>query len=95
MKKKTITFLLALALISVVVASQVVATEKLNINTATLEELMSLKGIGDAKAEAIIEYREAHGPFKCIEDLKNVKGIGDQLFDSIKSEITIEEITIE
>lgn len=90
MRKKTVSFLLALAFISVVVASQVVATEKININTATLEELMSLKGIGDAKAEAIIEYREAHGPFKCIDDLKNVKGIGDKIFDSIKSEITIE-----
>ncbi len=90
MRKKTVSFLLVLAFISVVVASQVVATEKININTATLEQLMSLKGIGDAKAEAIIEYREAHGPFECIDDLKNVKGIGDKIFDSIKSEITIE-----
>lgn len=58
-----------------------------NINTATKEELMSLKGIGEAKAEAIIEYRK-NNKFKSIEDLKNVHGIGDKSFNDLKSELS-------
>lgn len=60
-----------------------------NINTATKKELESLKGIGTKKAEAIIEYRKVT-PFKTIEDLKKVVGISDKLFDSIKSQISVE-----
>lgn len=60
-----------------------------NINTASKDELMSLNYIGEAKAKAIIEYRETNGLFKNLEDLKNVKGIGDALFEKIKNYITI------
>ncbi|BCX78893.1 helix-hairpin-helix domain-containing protein [Campylobacter sp. 19-13652] len=63
------------------------AMASININTATKEELMSLKGIGKAKAEAIIEYRK-NNKFKSIDDLKNVPGIGDKNFDSFKSELS-------
>lgn len=92
MKNRKLTVLLVLAtLICVFVALPALAAEKkVNINTATAEELMTLKGIGEKKAEAIIEYREAHGPFESIEDLKNVKGIGEKVFESIEAEITIE-----
>lgn len=60
-----------------------------NINTATVEELMTLSGIGEAKAKSIIEYRNSIGSFTSIEDIKNVTGIGDSIFDKIKDYITI------
>ena len=62
---------------------------KININTATMQELYSLKGIGHKKAVAIMEYRKKH-PFKKIEDIMNVKGIGKKIFENIKSEICID-----
>ena len=64
-------------------------TGKVSINTATKEELMTLTGIGEAKAKDIISYREKNGPFKTIEDLKNVLGIGDSVFAKIKENITV------
>ena len=60
----------------------------ISINTATESELTMLDGIGPAKAKAIIEYRNANGPFKTIEDIKNVSGIGESAFEKIKSKIT-------
>ena len=60
----------------------------LNINTASLNELISLPGIGNAKASAIISYREANGPFKSTADIQNVKGIGPSLYEKIKAYIT-------
>ena len=60
-----------------------------NINTATLNELMSISGIGESKAKSIIEYRNTNGNFKSIEDIKNVSGIGDALFAKIKDYITV------
>lgn len=64
------------------------STSLVNINTASKEELMTLSGIGDAKANLIIDYRK-HTPFTKIEDIKNVKGIGESLFDKIKNNITV------
>lgn len=63
--------------------------DKININTASMEELKKLPRIGDALAKRIIEYRNKNGPFKRIEDLKNVSGIGDKMFDNIKDLISI------
>ena len=63
------------------------AMAAINLNTATKEELMSLDGIGSAKADAIIEYRKAN-KFNSIDDLKNVNGIGDKTFDNLKGEIS-------
>lgn len=60
-----------------------------NINTATAQELQTLSGIGEKKAEAIITYRETNGSFQTIDDLKKVKGIGEKTFDSLKESITI------
>ena len=64
-------------------------SKKISINTGTLNELMTLTGIGEAKAKSIISYREKNGLFKKIEDIKNVTGIGDALFAKIKENITI------
>lgn len=61
-----------------------------NINTATKEELMTLNGIGESKAEKIIEYRSIHGEFKTIDEIKNVSGIGDSVYDKIKEFIKVE-----
>ena len=63
--------------------------DPININTATLELLMQLNGIGDAKAAAIIEYREQNGGFNKIEDIMNVKGIGERIFAAIKDSIKV------
>ena len=60
-----------------------------NINTADADRLATLKGIGPAMAQRIIEYREQNGPFKTIDELKNVRGIGDKKFAALKDKITI------
>ena len=62
---------------------------KININTASIDELKTLYGIGDAKAASIIEYRDNNGKFKSIEDIKNVTGISETLFNKIKDLITV------
>ena len=60
----------------------------ININKATLEELMTIPGIGEVKAKAIINYRETKGNFKLIEDIQNVDGIGSKLYEEIKVYLT-------
>ncbi|MCD2136832.1 helix-hairpin-helix domain-containing protein [Salinicoccus halitifaciens] len=61
-----------------------------NINTATAEELTILNGIGEKKAQLIVEYREQNGLFMAKEDLMNITGIGEKTFDSLEPYITIE-----
>lgn len=70
----------------------VAATEKqrINLNSATLEDLMILPKIGEVTAKRIIEYRATHGGFKSIEELINVKGIGAKTLERIKNEVSIE-----
>ena len=63
--------------------------KKININTATEQELESLKGIGPATAKNIILYREEYGGFSSIEEIKNVKRIGDKIFEKIKADICV------
>ena len=62
---------------------------KISINKATKKELMTLTGIGESKANSIIDYRTTKGPFKSLEDIKKVKGIGDSIFAKIKDYITL------
>lgn len=65
------------------------AASKININTATSEELQTLNGVGPATAEKILAYRNSNGAFKRIEDLKNVDGIGDKTFEKLKEQIMV------
>ena len=62
---------------------------KININSASKSHLMSLTGVGEGKANAIIEYRKTNGPFKSIEEIKNVKGIGESIYQKIKGKIKV------
>ena len=63
---------------------------KIDINSASAEELMKIKGVGAAIAGKIVEYRLNNGSFSSVDDIKNVKGVGVALFEKIKSRITAE-----
>jgi competence protein ComEA len=60
-----------------------------NLNTAGQSELTGIKGVGPAKAQAIVDYREKHGPFKGIEDLDKVKGFGPKTVEKIAPHVTV------
>lgn len=60
-----------------------------DLNTATLSELKSLPGIGETKAQAILDYRAQHGAFRYIEDITRVSGIGQSTFENLKDYITV------
>lgn len=61
----------------------------INLNTATVSQLMGLKGIGEVKANAIVRYREENGVFHSIDEILNVKGIGEKTFEKIRNQITV------
>ncbi|MBE9545134.1 MAG: helix-hairpin-helix domain-containing protein [Proteobacteria bacterium] len=83
-----VVFLIGLISVIQVTAADV---EKININTATAEELMQLNGVGSKYAGRIIEYREKYGPFKTPEDLMQVSGIGQKTFEKNQEIIIVEE----
>lgn len=62
---------------------------KININTASVVELMTLDGIGEVKAKAIVEYRETNGYFKSVDDIMLVKGIGEKTLEKNRDRITV------
>ena len=65
------------------------AVEKVNINTASVKELQKLEGIGRGVAQRIVEYREAHGPFKRGDDLRKVEGVGAATFERNRERIVV------
>jgi len=78
---------LALAIFS----QPVLAQEKININKASVEQLVELKGIGEKTALKIVEYREKEGNFKSVDDLVNVKGVGTKTMDKIRGQLTVKD----
>lgn len=68
-----------------------VAMASVNVNTATQAELTELPGIGDVKAEAIVDYRKAHGDFVSLDDLAKVKGIGDATIADLQGKAGVGE----
>ncbi|MBW2632032.1 MAG: helix-hairpin-helix domain-containing protein [Deltaproteobacteria bacterium] len=89
--KKILTFLVvALFVISMVPVALADDGEKININTATVEELVNLKRIGPKYAERIVQYRDANGPFVKVEDIMMVKGIGPKTLEVNKDMIIVE-----
>ena len=83
--QKLVVFVVAICLLT---ALPVFADGKVDVNTAKVEELVTLRGISKVRAEAIIRYREANGPYKSLEDLKNVRGIGDKIIEKNKQSVT-------
>ena len=65
------------------------AMDKINLNTATVEQLQSLPGIGPAMAKSIIEHRTKIGKFSRIEEIMNVKGVGEKKFQKIKDRLAV------
>jgi competence protein ComEA len=63
--------------------------QKVNLNSASAQELTALRGIGEKTAQAIVAYRESHGPFKSVEELVEVKGIGEKLMTSLRDQVTV------
>ena len=64
---------------------------KININTATIEELITLEGIGDTYAQRIIEFRDKNGPFQKAEDILKVKGIGEKIYEANQDRIVVSD----
>ena len=71
------------------IALPVNADDKININTAMISELQSVKGIGPKTAAAIVAYRDKHGTFNSVDDLEEVKGIGEKSLMKFKGELTV------
>lgn len=83
-------FVVVLFVVSVVPIALAEEGGKININTATVEQLATLKRVGQKYAERIVQYREANGPFAKAEDIMKVKGIGPKTYEANKDIIIVE-----
>jgi len=90
MRRILITPIATLLLLAFALSARVAVAESsaIDVNTASAEELTSLRGIGEVKAAAIVDYRENHGAFKTVDDLKLVRGIGDKLLEQLRPRLT-------
>ena len=91
-KAKRLVFLCIAVAVVMVFIGPVWAADagKINLNKATVEELVQLKGIGQKYAQRIVDFREKNGPFKKTEDLMNVPGIGAKILEKNKDRIVVE-----
>ena len=87
---RTLLVLLALLVATAAAPALVAAaTEPVDLNQASVAQLESLDGIGSAKAQAIVDFRDANGPFASVDDLRKVRGIGDKLLASLRPQLTV------
>jgi len=86
--KKSILIALSVILFSLIGANTYASGEKININTATIEQLSEIRGIGPAIAQRIVEYRQENGRFSSVDEIVNVRGIGPKTLESIRDAIT-------
>ncbi|NOY44729.1 MAG: helix-hairpin-helix domain-containing protein [Deltaproteobacteria bacterium] len=70
--------------------TQQAATERIDLNTASVEQLMGLKGVGEVTARAIVDYREQNGPFRSVDDLVRVRGIGEKKLEALRPFVKVE-----
>lgn len=80
-----------LALLAAGFVSVPAALAAVNLNTASQAELETVKGIGPAKARAILEYRTRNGPFQSVDELKEIKGFGDKAVNKLRAEVSVGE----
>jgi len=84
-------FLVLAMMFSLLLAEGTFAGEMINVNTASIEQLQTVKGIGPKTAAAIVSYRDSHGDFSNLEGLTAVKGIGDKKLAKIKGELSTDK----
>lgn len=89
LKMTVICLVVSVLMAAITVPALAEEVTKIDLNTATLEQLQSLDGIGASYAARIIEYRQTNGPFQKPEDLLNIKGIGEKTFEKIKDKIVV------
>lgn len=82
--------LLSLFVALFMIAGVAQAGDRINVNTATVEQLQALPGIGTATAAAIVAYRSEHGLFKSVEELTNVNGVGEKRLNAIRDSIEVD-----
>ncbi|MCZ6525097.1 MAG: ComEA family DNA-binding protein [Gammaproteobacteria bacterium] len=85
------TFRRCILAVLLILPSLLFAGEAININTADKETLMSITGIGERRADAIIAYRDQHGPFKSIDQLAEIKGVGQALVEKNRDSLVVKE----
>ena len=83
--------LLSLCLTFMLVSGAAFSADKINVNTANVEQLQMIKGVGSSTANAIVKYRKDHGEFKSVSDLVQVKGIGNKKLEKLSNQVTVKD----
>ena len=91
MKRSPSKIILAMIVVAILaIPAVLMAGEKIDLNSADIAKLVTIKGIGQSLAQRIIDYRKEHGPYEKIEDVMKVKGISNKKFELIKDAIMVE-----